>query len=478
VFGHSAEVAAGTGLGWYLLLAFATGAAAAQVSGRPSVGALGIVGVLLVPALQGLAARYYFDLPMTAVLWLVVALLLVARDRHPAAAGIAAGGLLFVASTIKWAAAPCGAILVVAALVVRTADGPTLREAWKTRGITLVGTAAVFGVLFGAYMAGLPETSSFGHQAHITVPEAATDATAVELLAHRLDALEVGDLAFYPLRLATSVLSPALALLLLALLLAWGRAGATGASLAVVGVGGLLLFLLVAVPPLDDRFVLPAVPALVVLGAMGFDALGSDRRRWVGPLVLGVALAVALDFHFAPSTPLTTAFDVLAEREDNSPRTTVRGLGAGSSVGHRGWVRADEAGPSRRLFREVLYQRITWCRPSCLGARRERTLSGRTDDLAWSGEEEWWKYRSVLDGLTDRGPAELSFTTSCPTSLAPLRPCEADLVIERVVPGEPPWLPGCLRADDWVYVGIVVDPAEEMDASLWRLKDTGVCSDG
>lgn len=479
VFGHSAEVAAATGLGWYLLLAFATGSAAAQVSGKPGAGALGAMGVLLVPSLQGLATRYYFDLPMTALLWLMVALLLITRDRHPVAGGIAAGLLLFVASTIKWAAAPYGAILVIAALVVRSADGPTLRQRWRQRAPAGLLAGAVSGGLIAAYMAGLPETSSFGHQAHITVPDAADlDATGGGLVAVRWAAIEFGDLAFYPLRLVASVVSPLLAAVGLALGVVWIRAGARSASLVVLGAGGIVAFHLLAVPPLDDRFLIPVVPAFVIGAALGFDAIRPDRRTASGAAVLAVAALVAADFHFFPETPLTQPVEVLPERDENSPRTTFRGLGAASSVGQRGWVRADEADSSRALFREVLYQRVTWCRPSCLGARRERTLGGDIGGLAFAGEEVWWKYRSVLDGVTDRGPEELTITTSCSTSLAPLRPCEADLIIERVLPGDPPWLPQCLNPDDWVHVGIVVDPEEEMDASLWRLKDTGVCSDG
>ena len=290
-------------------------------------------------------------------------------------------------------------------------------------------------------------------------------------------AIEFGDLAYYPVRLVASVLSPLLAAVLVALLVVWGRAGAPGASLLVIGGGGIVAFHLVAVPVLDDRFLIPLVPALVVCGAMGLDAIPPARRGAAGAVILAVAALVAVAFHFLPKTSLTQPVDVLAERQGNSPRTTFRGLGAASSVGGRGWTRADEADSSRALFREVLYQAIAWCRPSCLGARRERTLSGAVGGLAWTGEEVWWKYRSVLDGATDRGPEELTITPTCETSLAPLRPCEADLIIERVLPGDRPWLPRCANPTDWVYVRTVVDPEEEMDATVWRARDTGVCSD-
>jgi hypothetical protein len=70
---HSAEAAARVTILWLFLLALAVAAVGERLGGR-RVGLAAATGVLLLPSLQGYASRYYYDIPMTALLWGMVAL--------------------------------------------------------------------------------------------------------------------------------------------------------------------------------------------------------------------------------------------------------------------------------------------------------------------------------------------------------------------------------------------------------------------
>jgi hypothetical protein len=483
IFGHQAGPAAATGALWLLLLAFAVGVVAARLDGRPEAGAVALTALLLVPALHGMATRYYYDLPMTALLWGSAAVILRTRDRSPLRGGLAAGLLLFAACVVKWTAIPLGVIVTSAALAVPLADGPRLREDWRRRLLMAGAVALPPALLVWAYMAGVDGTSSFGHQAHITMAEAgaegvegtAAPASRAEawriVLEHRAGTFGWVDLAFYPTRLVTSILSPLLALVAAVMGLVWLRRGARG-WLLVLGVPlATLAFLWIFVPPLDDRFLVPAVPALAVGAALGWSRLGPRGRRGWAIAALAVGLLVTLDLHFAPQSALTRPIDVLEHPDGQDEATVARGLGAASSVEARGWVRADEQTPARAAFRERLYERVAACRVSCLG------VGWRSGTMHPLGDTTFWKYRSVLDALRGSG-TELVVIPHCPELVGDPSwiECSPDVVVHPMEHGARPWLHRCLDPEAWELVEVVEDPGAGPDATVWQRVGSELCT--
>ena len=157
VLGHRAEDVLMAGPLWLLLLAVAIAMVAASLgSGVRSAAAAGCA-TLLIPALHGFATRYYYDLPMTALLWLGVALIVVLRADRPVVAGFVGGVLLFAAALIKWLALPWVMIMLVgvALLPVRCAqDGAqvTPRESLRIRLLAPSIAAALCVLLTFAYV--------------------------------------------------------------------------------------------------------------------------------------------------------------------------------------------------------------------------------------------------------------------------------------------------------------------------------------
>ena len=221
VFGHSAEAASATGIGWFLLLLAAVGAVAATaapIGSRLPSAALAAAATALVPAIHGGAGRYYYDLPMVALLWCVAAVLLSGRDHRPVLAGVVAGALGFAACLVKWAAAPYGLILVAACLFGRG----DRRARPLARLLSVALAVAIPAWLVILYLGDVSGTSSFGHQAHITVPEA--EGTEIErgafagllrLVPGQWARLGAAELGFHPLRACVSVFSPLLFLSLI-----------------------------------------------------------------------------------------------------------------------------------------------------------------------------------------------------------------------------------------------------------------------
>lgn len=433
VIGHTAEAAVGTGLLWWAGLALAVGRCAATL--RPGAGPWAVAATAAVPALHASATRYYYDLPMTALLWVAVALVLGAVRGRALLRGGAAGLVLAAACLVKWSALPFGLPLVAGALLVlgRADRGAALRAG--------LAAATVGGGLVGLFVLG--GSTSFGAMSGATFqPPVGADAGALARLAGlpggealramllQAAALDGARLAFYPARMAATVLSPALALAAAPLLAAWARDRAPGWPLLLVGGLGTGAFVLLLVPPLDDRFLLTLAPAVALAAGLGGAALPARARPPAAILGAVVSLLVAGDLHLRPAgQPLHTQAGQLRDDALDGRRITWR-PGAGSSWDLRGWARSDDARRDRTRLRAALDRRLSACRPADLAAAAPGSITA-------FGEDNWFAYRQALAALDGRtlGPrwptgepaaATLAVRADPPTALgaaaAPLPP--------------------------------------------------------
>ena len=479
VFGHSAGVAAATGVAWLLLLAFAVGWTAAGISGRSSVAAPAAAATLLVPAAHGFATRYYYDLPMIALLWLAVACVLAGRDRHPLLSGGAAGLLLFAAAVTKWAALAFGPPMLLGALVTGWAAARSGGEARRValRRLTCGAVCVVVAAgLCAGFLAGRSGDNSFSKTGRIAFADGspadwdgvegapgALEAAAGRIV-ERMGQLEAADLAFYPLRMVVSILSPGLALLLGLLLVRWVWRGREGLAFVVVVGAGHAAFLLGVMPVLDDRFALVGAPALVVAATCAWARLERQPRMVVGGLVVIVGLAVAVDFHFGAAAPWNAEVQLLAPDRDDFPPTWLRGVGLASSVEGRGWSRHDVTASARQPLRDAAWSAVAACRPEGVGVELEQPL------IAPEGDAEWLRYRVLLSGLG--GGAEPSVGGLCP---ADGRLWDGDGRLDLALLAADRPLPGCLRPYRWRRGAQVRDPDGGSGLVLWARRDSGAC---
>ena len=465
LFGHGAGGAIATQIGWLLLLAVAVGVSASELVGRPQVGAPVAAATLLVPAFHGFATRYYYDLPMTALLWVAVALLLGPAKRAPVRVGLLAGATLAAAALMKWAAIAFAPPLVLgAALCGWSRLG---RRDRGRRALSAVVALVVAAALCFAFLAGREGDNSFERMGFVaftvgTTVDAAeglggVSISAVRGVSERVGRLGAVDLAFYPLRAATSVLSPPLLMLLLFGLVAWWRSGRVGLPLVVLAVFGHGAFLLGVMPVLDDRFVLPGLPTLIVAGGLGWATMRPRARTRLATAVLVCAALVGLDLHFGHRGPWNAEVEMMHPDRDDFPPTSARGLGVSSSVEGRGWARRDETPSRREPLRAAVWEAVQGCEARGVGALAERPLVGPEGDL------EWVRYRALLDssGGVDRVGGAV-----CGREGAWEHPGPLDVVLVAAAAGRP----GCL-VGDWRLARSVPDPEGGPGIDLWARGD-------
>jgi hypothetical protein len=463
LIGHKAVFAAASSLGWLLVLLASTASIAANLvpSKRTLAASAAAAGLALVPAIHASAGRYYFDLPMIALLWLAAAVLFWGRDRRPVVVGLIAAGLGFLACLVKWAAIPFGAPLFAVLLLGRS---PSRRPVYRLVACGLALAIPAWLVL--QYLGDVPGTSSFGHQAAITSPGAGSGLAG---LLPSADRLRWVDLIFYPARAATSIFSP----VLFAVVVWLGLRGLKSDPLRLLPwtmvVAAHVGFAVLVVPVLDDRFVLPAVPAVVLLAVVGWLGLPAHIRRRVAVVVVAVGAIVATDFHFAPPSALTYPLQLIGARHDNSPWTRARGLGAASSVELRGWARHDEAEPAREALRGDVWTVIEACgRGVCIAGERNVGAIGRF------GDQEWVRFRGMLE--EERTGHETHVITTCPTRSDRVpQECTADLAIEPLGPGDLAPPPGCIDDGIWELHTLVPDPDGGNGVGVWRKQGAPVC---
>ncbi len=490
VLGHRAEDVLMAGPLWLLLLAVAIAMVAASLgSGVRSAAAAGCA-TLLIPALHGFATRYYYDLPMTALLWLGVALIVVLRADRPVVAGFVGGVLLFAAALIKWLALPWVMIMLVgvALLPVRCAqDGAqvTPRESLRIRLLAPSIAAALCVLLTFAYVGLIGPHNSLVAMMRDAASSPAADVVAG--LAQGSEAFESAPpelslglvtpdalrLLFYPLRTVSSVFSPLLCLFLLPLLLCWLRRGAVGLGLVGAVVLGQLLFLVLLVPPLDDRFLLTLAPALALAAGFGWEQLSSRHRPWWAALGVLAGMAVALDLHTDVTLPgAAEARVVIAEGE--RPGVSLRGLGLADSVEQRGWARVDSQEEPRFKAREQLWSSLQRCDVQKVRVAPEDPMVGDSGDL------NWFKYRATYAGLQEQPPTRTITEDAQPAEYG--RPAcresvpgETELAVSGAVHGGTAVMPPCIDRQSWRLEGRLALLGLTRDVTIWSKRDQIVC---
>ena len=104
-------------------------------------------------------------------------------------------------------------------------------------------------------------------------------------------------------------------------------------------------FLLLRIPPTDERFVLTMAPALALTAALGWGKLSTATRIPISVVFIALSFAVAADFHLAPRDA------------DSGPKRAIgeEGLndlmlwGLNDSSDQRGWARYDQQRDNRDL---------------------------------------------------------------------------------------------------------------------------------
>jgi hypothetical protein len=207
----------------------------------------------------------------------------------------------------------------------------------------------------------------------------------------------VSRLLFYPRWLMRSIFSPLLAVALALLALVWVVSSRTGLALLSCTVLGQWVFLLVAVPPLDERFIISLSPALVIAAAIGFSHLPLRAHAAIQTLLLATTLIVAFDFHFL-NGPAPT-------EEDASQETTRKQIGLQSaSYADGAWKRGeDERDRIRsgqiyswwesRAFYEDIWQTVVRCRATTVLVASTESAIDNSD---------WWNYRTSLAKVSSK----------------------------------------------------------------------------
>jgi len=455
LFGHSAEVASKTGFLWLVMLAVLVAWFVHELGVSRRAAEVAAVFMLLVPALHGMATRYYYDLPMTVFLWASGAVLLTTlRGRlSPFVGGVLAGILLVLAALTKWAALAFAAPVLVGVFLLCWRES---RSRLGTRPI-LLSIAAAAGTavaLLGLFLAASGSENSLNSMA-------STAYAGPHGLA-RLSERGLAHLAFYPLRLVVSVVSPALFACVLPPVIAWFSGRREGLPLVLAVLLGHGLFLVVGMPTLDDRFLVPGLPVLAMLVAFGWDGLAPMHRRVLGSLALAVGLWLAWDFHAEGPGSLNQLVQITTPSEDDVPPSAARGLAAASSVEGRGWLRVDEQRSFAGPFREALWSVVVRESPRYLGVPGQKRLIDPWGDL------EWWRYRGLLDQVSNAGRGPEVIAICPPPGHGPYETEQPDLVVNFLPAGALPDLPSCLDPGLWSLIAVVPDPESDRQGVFFR----------
>jgi len=428
--GHSIEATARLATLWLFLLALAVCVVGRSLAG-PRAGLAAGVGILLLPSLGGYATRYYYDIPMTALLWVMVAIVLRTWGRRPWLGGLSSGLLWAAAALTKWTALPFGAAMLVGAAVTgtirQTQGGERLRQLARS---ALTFAAAVGGctILLAGYLSAVGEDSSLtvmlGQMwAQFTPTEAgARDPIGPLALflagAQSLSSEASGSkLAFYALSLATSVFSPLLAVAAVLLSLRWVQKSRAGLGLFAATSAGQIGFLLVLVPVADERFLITMTPCLVLTAAVGWASLTRLWRLRTAGLILASALLVALEAHLGiPTLPLTyfdesspsplhlgiqvpdrelgrQPYPLKMSTDGLIPSVTLRGLASTRSVEDRGWVPRRDQSHWDPGAADLAWAAVAGLTPSELwiGPAKDKSEAGVLGSF-------WLSYRSLAAG--------------------------------------------------------------------------------
>jgi hypothetical protein len=317
LLGYSATAIRGTGLMWLFLLAGSVGVVASELArtvtghglggalarSSPSTGLTAAAGILLLGSYQVMATIYYFDLPFTALVWTATAALLKFWDRKPVLAAVLSGLTFAAAALTKWTALVYGGALLAGLGLFALCSAPRRRTG---RMLACGGTIAVAAGLILSFLSavgpnGSPSlgamTGTFDPDT-VRPPLGAAFHTAERLLGQGTPELK-DKLDWYLDHSIRSVISPALTWPLSLLLGLWAILSRRGATLIVPAALIQLAFLVIVLPVKDERFIITAVPALIVAGALGLRTLPRPIRQGLCLAIVGLATGVSYDFHFA-----------------------------------------------------------------------------------------------------------------------------------------------------------------------------------
>ena len=474
LFGHSAEGVAATGVLWLFGLAGALGATTWLLTRSRLAAGAAATGALLLPAAHAFATRYYYDLPMTTLLWLLVPVALATWDRRPWLGGLLVGLLWLAANLLKWSSIPFGGFMLVAAAAtpVLSAQGERLLNVRRRlAAFALAAAVAAAGSL--AWVAAAGPESSLGAMADVmwsdlgqrSVGSGGVGAMVVgawtwltehgALMGARW---QPSKLAWYGVQSITTVLSPLFAVPVLALAV-WGAIRRPRLlTLAGLLICGQLLFLLLWIPVIDDRFLLTSLPALLVLAGVGFGAL-PQRWRWAaGIAAVTCGLWVASEFHLAfPPLP-AAGWEATPGGSWDAPPLRGWGIALGDSVEQRGWSRRRTSADNRGEVRERLWTAVAGCRPTTV------LIPDAPVEASPAGDVYWLDYRSMLASMKDR-ELLIDFAERCEES------GQADLaLLAAPKQGDPQ----ACAPGDWVEVARI-EASEDWDVTLWRPGRLGPC---
>ncbi len=419
VAGFEVADVAWTGLLWLGLLAAAVAACARAITGTTLAASAAASLVLLWPVGPAVATRYYYDLPLTAVLWTAAAVALLGGDgaspldrrlcgarRALAQAAVAVpvaalvGVLAALACGFKWTALAFAPILVGGAVLT-----PVRRDRvrWRLpiRALFLGVATGVGAWILWEVASDLGRESSLATTFNDMWPGGgdalyADDGTFVPAAAGRTLGGDGGGpflkpgLVFYPLTLVTAVLSPLFAAALAGPLLHWARSDRRGGPFVVVVVVGQLLFLALIISAIDERFLLTLAPGVLLAAAIGWSSMDPGRRRRWGIAVVAAALLVSADVHYGRDLPWSTPVSVPIPGADE---VTVRGVSLSDSWEQRGWARIDSQPPPRMQARRMIWALMHQCG---FGPEALQDAPLASSPL---GERHWLEYRSMLRTL-------------------------------------------------------------------------------
>jgi len=366
---------------WLLVVALGAGLTAWGLTGRSRIGMAAGTATLLVPALPATSLDYYYDLPMTGLLWCSVGAILVARRRGSVFGG-ALGGLLFSAACLmKWSAIPQGLPFLVGALVLPL---PSLSSESRVRQAMITIAAVITsGTLLFQFTA--ISMASWQEMGSVTLGEGQESLSRLGRLFRTFRIPGPPKIGTYLLRMVTALLSPLIAGLVVLGTVQWLRNTRPGALLFGLGLSVNAVFLLCFVPPADERFLYPLVPALVLPAVFGWASVRPKLQAAGAIAWVVISLGVIWDVHHGAPGPLNQSWQTNPQSDYQG-----RGLSLDSGDPAVGWFRADDAA-TQNIFapsREGLFSYLRAC--------GGETLVVGQAALQDHADATWWGYRVAL----------------------------------------------------------------------------------
>lgn len=424
VLGHSEAAVGRSMVLWLLLLAASVGTCVWSLTANARASWLAVATISAIPAVAAVSLTYYFDLPMTALLWAATAALLLLRPELPELGGLLAGTLWFAAAITKWTALPFGVVMLGGALLAHR-EG----ESWsRSEAVRRGRAAAALGVttaLLTKWWFGITDVS-WRAMSDNTMgdPGAWTRAgSLLDGLTGKLQPFSADRVAAYGVDLFTAVFSPLIGLLIVVLVAVWAVRDRRGGMLLIGTAVGQWAVLFTLVPPADPRFLLTLAPALVIAAVLGLEALPSAVRGPLAAAWIAIALLVIGDVHHGTPNPLNARWSASGDQVHGYLKG--RGLSLDSTDAKTGWMRADMGPPRFAPDREELWAVVAGCSASRL-AVQEGALKDPTD-------QTWWQYRAAL--ARHLGGADFAAVTA----LQGLDDPVPTLAVVTTAPSEPGW---------------------------------------